>query len=131
MELLATTSDELGMHQGLGWIPGHVSRIPVSDPTIRVPHIGWNDVAASRADGMYRDVVLPAAFYFVHSYVLTPRDPAVVNATCTYGVEFAASIEQGHVWATQYHPEKSQRAGFGVLRNFLSLVGGRTFSRSA
>lgn len=121
MQLLATTGTEHGRHAGLNWITGTVERLKSNDPAIRVPHIGWNDVRFSRKDGLYSGLGDSAVFYFVHSYVLCPGDATIVSGFCSYGIEFAASVEMDNIWATQYHPEKSQRAGLQVLRNFLNM----------
>lgn len=123
MQLLATTGTEYGIHAGLNWIPGRVERIQSDDPTLRVPHIGWNDVRFIKKEGLYANLRDSQVFYFVHSYVLRPEDSTVVSGVCFYGIEFAASLEMGNIWATQYHPEKSQKAGLEVLRNFLNVRG--------
>lgn len=123
MHLLATTGTEGGLRQGLGWIPGVVERLLGDSPAIRVPHIGWNEVRFAKACGLFAGLDQTQAFYFVHSYVLRPEDPSVVAGTTTHGVEFAAAIERGNVWGTQFHPEKSQKAGLAVLRCFASQKG--------
>lgn len=119
MQLLATTGNEHGTHEGLGWIRGTVDRLQVS-PGMRVPHIGWNDVRFPRPSVLH-DSAESAAFYFVHSYVLLPEDPAVVTGLTVYGGDFAASIEVDNIHATQFHPEKSQHAGLAVLKRFMEL----------
>lgn len=123
LQLLATTGTEHGIHEGLGWVPGMVEKITTDDPHIRVPHIGWNDVHITRSTGLYRGLGDSQTFYFVHSYVLRPKDPGVVSGLCRHGIEFAASIEHGNIWATQYHPEKSHKVGLRVLQNFLEMKG--------
>jgi glutamine amidotransferase len=120
MQVLADVGTEHGEHQGLGWIPGRVDRLAPSDPAFRVPHVGWNDVAFEREDGIHRGLGERADFYFVHSYAFRPDDPSVVAGVCDYGGPFAATISAGNVYATQFHPEKSQRAGLTILRNFLA-----------
>jgi imidazole glycerol-phosphate synthase subunit HisH len=120
MQLLATTGTEHGMHQGLGWIRGTADRLPASDG-IRIPHIGWNDVRFTRPNALYDSAAESAAFYFVHSYVLRPENPAVVTGIATHGEDFAASVEMDNIYATQFHPEKSQKAGLVVLKRFMDL----------
>jgi glutamine amidotransferase len=120
MQLLADQGTEHGQCTGLGWIPGVVRRLVPSDASIRVPHMGWNDLEIIKATGLYRGVIEPVC-YFVHSYIFDPKDPSVVSARCTHGEEFTASLETQNIFATQYHPEKSQKSGLAVLRNFLSL----------
>jgi len=119
MQILASEGTENGHHEGLGWIPGSVERIATGDPDVRVPHIGWNDVRFLKDTGMYRGLGDSRTFYFVNSYVLQPEDPSVISGTFTYGREYVASIEAGPVAATQFHPEKSQKAGLAVLKNYL------------
>lgn len=116
MQVLATTGLEHGTHRGLGWIPGVVERFQTEG--LRVPHIGWNDVTPAAGSGLYVGIDRPV-FYFVHSYIFRPEDDRVVSGTCRYGEPFAASVEAGNIWATQFHPEKSQRAGLQLLRNFV------------
>jgi imidazole glycerol-phosphate synthase subunit HisH len=123
MQLLATTGLEHGTFAGLGWIPGVVDRFPnaTGEGPLRVPHIGWNDVRFVERGGLFDDLGESASFYFVHSYKVEPQDKGVVSGWCEYGVPFAASIRRGNIVATQFHPEKSHRAGLSLLRNFLRL----------
>jgi imidazole glycerol-phosphate synthase subunit HisH len=123
MQLLATTGTEHGTHEGLGWVPGVCRRIQAdTDAALRVPHIGWNDVRFLKKQGLYSGIKEDAqSFYFVHSYVLEPEDPSVISGLCSYGGEFAASLEVDNIYATQYHPEKSHRAGLSVLKTFIEL----------
>jgi glutamine amidotransferase len=119
MQILAAEGTENGRHAGLGWIPGSVVRIATDEPDVRVPHIGWNDVRFTKGNGIFRGLGDSRTFYFVNSYVLQPEDPSVISGTFTYGREYTASIEAGPIAATQFHPEKSQKSGIAVLRNFL------------
>jgi imidazole glycerol-phosphate synthase subunit HisH len=122
MQLLATTGTEHGVHKGLNWIPGFVKKIPSEDPKIRVPHIGWNDVCFTKKDSLYTNMGDSQAFYFVHSYMFIPENPTVVSGVCSYGVDFAASVEIDNIFATQFHPEKSHKVGLEVLKNFLKQL---------
>jgi glutamine amidotransferase len=119
MQLLATYGTEHGRFKGLNWVEGSADRLERTDERLRLPHIGWNDVRFTRPDGMYAGLGVGQVFYFIHSYALRPADEAVVSGWCDYGTTFAASIERDNVWATQFHPEKSQKAGLTLLRNFL------------
>jgi glutamine amidotransferase len=119
MQLLATTGTEHGEHAGLNWIPGTVERIQCGDEELRVPHVGWNDVDIQNQNGLYAGLGQEQTFYFVHSYVFHPESRDVVNGVCSYGSDWAASMQMDNVYATQYHPEKSHRAGLSVLSNFL------------
>ena len=123
MQLLATTSTEHGTHNGMNWIPGVVERIQCEDIHVRVPHIGWNDVYFTGVGPLYGGMESSGVFYFAHSYVFRPTDLSVVNGVCHHGIEFAASVGIGNIFATQYHPEKSQSAGLAVLKNFLRMGG--------
>jgi imidazole glycerol-phosphate synthase subunit HisH len=118
-QLLAKDSEEFGHHEGLNWIDASVRRITPSDPKIRVPHVGWNDCDKRRDSVLMRDVPEDALFYYVHSYCIVPNRRDEVVAECDYGMRFAAVLERGNMFATQFHPEKSQRHGLTVLRNFI------------
>jgi glutamine amidotransferase len=116
MQLLADVSFEHGEHRGLGWISGEVRRIEPSD-SLRVPHIGWNSVERRGTSQLLEP---SAAFYFVHAYHLLPRDPEVVTGTCDYGGAVTAAVERHNIFGTQFHPEKSQKAGLALLKRFLA-----------
>lgn len=117
MQLLAESGEEFGAHEGLGWIKGNVVKLQTG--TLRLPHIGWNDITVKQNNYLFQDVS-DTNFYFVHSYHLKPRMSACVSSTCVYGEKFAASIQQDNIFATQFHPEKSQTSGLQVLKNFLA-----------
>jgi len=120
LQLLATRSFEHGEHEGLGWIEGDVVRLNDCQRTLRIPHVGWNDVEIVDRQSCYSEGLEKApVVYFVHSYHLQPKDLSIVDGWCDYGDRFVASIASGPVWAVQYHPEKSQKQGIQVLRNFL------------
>lgn len=126
-QLLFSSSDEFGEGQGLDVIPGIVRRFP---PGRKVPHMGWNRVWHDGSLRLFEGVVDGAHFYFVHSYYPEARTAdcatsgtgALRQAWCDYGVRFAAAVEVGRLHATQFHPEKSQRAGLRLLENFAALV---------
>lgn len=103
----------------LGLIEGRNRRL---DRAPRLPHIGWNDITATGSDPLIGDLPDDALFYFVHSYAPRPSDPATVVATSEYGDDFCAVVRDGRVWGTQFHPERSHRAGHLVLSNFVSSV---------
>ena len=118
MQLLAAVGTEHGSHRGLGWIDGTVERIVQIDG-VRIPHIGWNDVTPTRHDGVFEGMTVAPVFYFIHSYVLRPADERIVTSRCDYGEPFVSSIHVNNITATQFHPEKSQKAGLHVLKRFL------------
>lgn len=122
MQLLALTSEENGVCEGLGLIPGRVRRLDALGCALRIPHVGWNDVRFVAGAALFADIPQDTDFYFVHSYGFEADDPDSVCATTTYGVPLAAAVERGHVFGTQFHPEKSSRAGRQVLRNFLRVA---------
>jgi len=120
MQVLATLGTEHGSCEGLNWIPGRVTKIEAKDPAIRIPHIGWNYVSFQGKSKLYQGMANNRAFYFVHSYAMRLDEQRDASGLCTYGEVFAASVERENIFATQYHPEKSQTAGLTVLRNFLN-----------
>ena len=124
MQLLAALGWEHGAHRGLGWIAGQVRRLEPADPSLRVPHIGWNEVTPGAPGRLLAGVPAGSTFYFVHSYHFVPEDPERVTGHCDHGGRFAAVVEWGHVVGTQFHPEKSQQAGLLLLKNFLALPPG-------
>jgi glutamine amidotransferase len=125
MQLLADSSTEgaedgRGM-PGLGFIPGQVEHLRFLGCELRVPHVGWNGINRSGgADHLFDGIIDGTDFYFVHSYAFVPKNRADVLATTDYGVPVTAAVRRGHVWGTQFHPEKSSRAGFRLLRNFIT-----------
>ena len=122
MQLLFEESEEMGLHQGLGFLPGRVIRFGTG---LKVPLIGWNQVHPLRTDGLLNGVQEGDYAYFVHSYYVVPSDAAIISGTTDYGVDFASVIEQGRVFGIQFHPEKSQDVGLRILRNFAAVVGRR------
>lgn len=119
MQLLADRGEEMGGHDGLGWIGGVVRQIQPA-PDIRVPHVGWNDVRFEEPFGTYREGD-SADFYFDHSFAYhDPRDGRVVGS-CDHGERFAAVVRRDNIVAAQFHPEKSQRAGLTFLSGFLAM----------
>ena len=120
MQLLATRGFEVTETEGLGLIPGEVRKLEPKSGE-RIPHIGWDEVSYPRESDLFAGIPERKDFYFVHSFVFVPKDPAIIIGACDYGGGFAASIQYGNIHATQFHPEKSQRVGFQLLKNFLSL----------
>lgn len=126
MQLLADYSTEgtapgSNVHPaGLGFVPGHVENLRAQGCDLRVPHVGWNAVTPQTSrGGLFHRIPAGTDFYFVHSYAFLPADAADVAATAEYGVRFTAAVRRGKVWGTQFHPEKSSRAGFQLLSNFI------------
>jgi len=107
---------------GLGLFGGSVVRFPES-AGLKIPQIGWNQLALTRPDcPLFKGVAEGSYVYFVHSFYPRPVDPSIVATTTDYGVTFASSVWRNNVFATQFHPEKSQRVGLQILQNFVSLT---------
>jgi glutamine amidotransferase len=120
LQLLFDRSFEDGQYEGLGVVPGEVVRfeVPVE---FKVPHMGWNQVRFRQRAPIFTGIEEGAYFYFVHSYYVVPRDPSVIATETDYPQPFCSSIWRGNLFATQFHPEKSQEAGLRVLKNFAEL----------
>lgn len=121
MQLLATEGLEGSRTSGLGLIAGTVQRLEPGGGSIRIPHIGWNEVDFARPSPLFNNIRSGCDFYFVHSYALVCDRPQDVLANTSYGSGFVAAVESGPVYGVQFHPEKSQKRGFQLLRNFLAL----------
>jgi imidazole glycerol-phosphate synthase subunit HisH len=120
LQLLFTTSYEDGVHAGLDLFPGEVVRFP-DVPGLKVPHMGWNQLRVRRRAPALADMPDESAVYFVHSYHVVPRDPGLVATETDYPTPFTSSVWADNVFATQFHPEKSQRVGLAMLRTFAAL----------
>jgi imidazole glycerol-phosphate synthase subunit HisH len=119
MQLLASVGREFGDHAGLGWIPGEVVKLTPSDPALKIPHMGWNELSFA-PHPLFAGLTSGVHAYFVHSYAIRPKDPGHVLATSEYGGVFAAAVGRDNIAGTQFHPEKSQTAGLTFLANFLN-----------
>jgi len=120
MHLLAREGYEGGRHHGLAILPMTIQRLDLDKQNLRIPHIGWNNVEYKGGSLLFFNVPQNPDFYFVHSYHAICEDKEMISATCDYGKKFTAVIESGNIFATQFHPEKSQRYGLQVLKNFMS-----------
>jgi glutamine amidotransferase len=109
---------EEGDTAGLGLLPGQVPRFSLSGG-LKIPHIGWNEVAQARPHALWAGIPDRSRFYFVHSYYPAPREPALTAATTIYGSPFTCAIARDNIFAVQFHPEKSQSAGLQLLSNFV------------
>jgi glutamine amidotransferase len=125
MQALLTDSEEFGLTAGLAILEGHVRRFPHTLPglttRLKVPHMGWNQLHLLRACPLLDGIPDGAFAYFVHSYYAIPARAEVAVAQTDYGVDFASVLWQDNVYATQFHPEKSQAYGLRILRNFAAL----------
>jgi glutamine amidotransferase len=120
MQLLLDVSYEDGEHRGLGVVPGEVRRFDLPHE-YKVPHMGWNGVHFRKPAPIFRGIQGGAYFYFVHSYYVVPKDENVIAGVASYPEPFCAVIQRGNLFATQFHPEKSQAAGLRLLKNFAEL----------
>lgn len=123
MQLLADKGFEGGEHQGLGLIPGEVIKIYNENPTakFRVPHVGWNEILKKQQHSLLNKLESSTDFYFVHSYFFKAANADDVLSTTYYGLDFPSIIGRNKIMGVQFHPEKSSRAGFQILQNFLNL----------
>ncbi len=125
LQLLFEVGYEGGQQPGLGLLGGSVERFPATFPSelgLKVPHMGWNQVKVHKpASPLLKDIPDDAYFYFVHSYFVTPTSGEIVWLSCDYGQPFCAAVWQDNLFATQFHPEKSQRDGLQLLKNFSEL----------
>lgn len=118
MQLLGIESEE-GSGRGLGLIQEKVTRLNARSKGLPLPHIGWNDVTHAGME-MFSGIPSGTSFYFVHTFALPPEVKDCKTAVCEYGQPFTAALQSGHIWGTQFHPEKSQQAGLRLLQNFLA-----------
>ena len=112
-------SEEFGNHSGLGWLPAQVIRLKPADNNLRVPHVGWNDLFRTGDSILFEGLEDEALFYYVHTYYIQSDNGNIVVGQCGYGGRFPAVLECENIYATQFHPEKSQRHGLTLLGNFL------------
>ena len=119
MQLLATVGREFGEHMGLGWIAGEVVKIEPGDPSLKIPHMGWNELKIVQRHKVLEGIESGAHAYFVHSYHFKPALPDDLLATTDYGETLTAVIGNENIVGTQFHPEKSQETGLKLLANFL------------
>ena len=120
MQMLAETGHEYEPTPGLGWIPGEITRIAPSDPALKIPHMGWNDLVIDNPHPVLSGLATGDHAYFVHSYAMRVADPAHLLAHVDYGGDVTAIVGRDNVIGTQFHPEKSQSAGLRLIGNFLT-----------
>ena len=120
MQLMATVGVEVGRHAGLGRIAGEVVKITPSDPNLKIPHMGWNELKIEQKHALLDGIAPGSHAYFVHSFQLKPVLPDDLIATTDYGGPLPAVVGNENMVGTQFHPEKSQATGLKLLQNFLS-----------
>jgi glutamine amidotransferase len=121
LQLLFEESIEFGTVKGLGILPGKVMRFHLDDPTLKVPHMGWNTLTLNKPSPLFDSMDAHPYYYFVHSYYVVPDNPDMISTTTQYGVEFVSGIQHENIHAFQFHPEKSQKQGLAMLEKFASL----------
>lgn len=122
LQMLFEVGYEDGEHRGLGVLKGACVRFDVDQTQgLKVPHMGWNQLQIQRPSPLLKDLPDGAGVYFVHSYHVQPADPSVIATTTDYGGRFVSSIWKDNVVATQFHPEKSQKVGLQILKNFAAM----------
>ena len=122
MQVLFEDSEEQGPCAGLGVIRGHVVRLRPTEPAIKVPHMGWNRVAQRRTEPLLAGIRDGDHVYFDHSYHCVPADSGLVALAADHGMPITAAIRHDHLFACQFHPEKSQRVGLQILKNFVEAA---------
>ncbi|MBB3262997.1 glutamine amidotransferase [Azospirillum sp. OGB3] len=120
MQLMAERGREYGVTEGLGWIKGEVVKLEPADPTLKIPHMGWNELDIRREHPLLAGLPERAHAYFVHSYRFAVERPEDVIASADYGGPFAAVVGRDNLVGTQFHPEKSQETGLALVANFLT-----------
>ena len=121
LQILFSQSDEFGLQKGLNLIRGKVVKFK-PDPEHKVPHMGWNTVEIEKQVPMLQGIMTGDFFYFVHSYYVLPEEPQWISSSTIYGQPFVSSICKENLFATQFHPEKSQQKGLRILENFAKSV---------
>ena len=122
LQLLFPESEETPGVKGLDIFKGTITKIPNQNRTLKIPHMGWNNISIKQKNGIFKDIEGEPYVYFVHSFYLKAQDKDIVAATTQYGVEIDAAVQKGNIIATQFHPEKSGEIGLKMLKNFVEMV---------
>jgi glutamine amidotransferase len=121
MQLLTKGSEEGKLH-GLGFVDATTVRFAGIDPSLRIPHMGWNEVTVRKESPLFAGMWPEPSFYFVHSFYVECADASDLLATTHYGIDFCSALQRGNVFATQFHPEKSHKYGKRLMRNFVEMA---------
>jgi len=123
LQVLFSESEEFGKCRGLDVLRGSVVKFEFTpQKTLKVPHMGWNEIKIQKKNPLFKGIPEKSYFYFVHSYYVVPEDKSIIATTTDYGIEFTSSIWKDNIFAVQFHPEKSQAVGLQVLKNFGEIV---------
>jgi glutamine amidotransferase len=121
LQMFADIGYEETETRGLGWISGKVLKIDNQNGKYKLPHIGWNQINIVKDSKIFKDIENNSHMYFVHSYEFVPEDKNVVSATTDYSSNIVCSVEKENIFGTQFHPEKSDKAGLQIISNFINL----------
>ena len=121
LQMFADVGFEDKETKGLGWISGKVSKIDNLNGKYKLPHIGWNQINIVKESKIFRNIENNSHMYFVHSYEFIPNDKNVISATTDYSSNIVCSVEKENIFGTQFHPEKSDKIGLQVIKNFINL----------
>ena len=121
LQMFADIGYEETETKGLGWISGKVSKINNQNGKFKLPHIGWNQINIVKKSKIFKDIENNSHMYFVHSYEFVPKDKDVISATTDYSSNIVCSVEKENIFGTQFHPEKSDKMGLKMIKNFLDL----------
>ena len=121
LQMFADTGYEEIETKGLAWIAGKVSKIDNQNNKFKLPHIGWNEIKIVKDSKILKDIENKSHMYFVHSYQFIPEDENVISATTNYSSSIVCSVEKENIFGTQFHPEKSDKLGLQIIKNFINL----------
>jgi len=121
LQMFADVGYEETETKGLGWIPGKVCKIDNQNGNYKLPHIGWNQINVVKDSKIFKNIENNSHMYFVHSYEFIPEDKNVISATTDYSSNIVCSVEKENIFGTQFHPEKSDKLGLKIIKNFISI----------
>jgi len=121
LQMFADTGYEEVETKGLGWVSGKVSKIDNKNGKYKLPHIGWNQISIVKESKIFKEIENNSHMYFVHSYEFIPKNKNVISATTDYSTNIVCSVEKENLFGTQFHPEKSDKAGLKIIENFINL----------
>ena len=121
LQMFADIGYEETETKGLGWISGKVSKIDNQNGKFKLPHIGWNQINILKESKILKDIENNSHMYFVHSYEFIPKDENVISSSTNYSSNIVCSVEKENIFGTQFHPEKSDKTGLKIIKNFLYL----------
>ena len=121
MQLFATTGYEEKKTEGLNWIPGEVVKLELEDSNLKIPHMGWNEIKVENSSPVFKNLKVSNHAYFIHSYEFIPKDKKIVSLTTNYGKDVVAAVSLKNIYGAQFHPEKSDKTGLSIIKNFLDL----------